>query len=948
MRTQGSSGAAGRKKLVPLATYRLQFNANFRFGQACEISSYLAELGISDIYASPLFQAGLQSTHGYDVCCYDQISPALGGREGFEQLSRVLRDRRLGLLLDMVPNHMGNDQTNRWWLDVLENGRSSPHALWFDINWESSVPGLRGKVLLPILEAPYWAVLESGKLKVMLDGPHLAIAYYDRKFPASARSYLEILRRVADALPDSELAHKTRALLADARHLESSTPHDKNRFKGLKAAFAKLHAGPDIWRATLQNVLDELNGHPGQPRSFDGLNSLLDDQHYRFAFWRIGPEIINYRRFFDVTELVSMRVECKEVFEASHRLAGDLIRDGIVTGLRIDHPDGLWNPKEYCERLQATFGGNSRLFVVVEKILTEDELLPADWPVDGTTGYDFLNWLNGLFVNRDAEGEFSRIYSSFTGENPSFETAVYAGKEKVLHSSFTSETTYLGELLEKLAAASRYSRDLTSAALLSAVAEMLVAFPVYRTYVTPDCSHVSATDRSHVETALEKASKRKPSLSAACEFIRDLLTLRFPSDYGAAAKRRAFEFVMRFQQLSGPVMAKGLEDTALYSFNRLVSLNEVGGDPAQFGVTIEKLHEHNIQKMERWPHSLLATATHDTKRGEDVRARINVLSEIPQEWRHALQRWAGLNAVCKTVVDGRPAPLANDEYLLYQTLLGAWPEGAQSEAGLAAFRERVSAYMVKAAKEAKAQTSWTEPNAEYEEALKRFVEELLREPQSPFILDFVQLQRKVAWFGLLNSLSQVLLKFTCPGIPDLYQGTELWDFSLVDPDNRRPVDYALRTEMLHAIRHQLRSAPAGALASELLRDWPSGAIKLFLIMRLLAFRHANRELFEEGAYVPLSASGPQCGHVCAFARTGEERQAIVIAPRLMATLLSGQLKLPVGNETWSDTMLTVRSVSPAKQLQNVLTDESVQVSEEGRLRVGDVLKTLPVALLATS
>jgi (1->4)-alpha-D-glucan 1-alpha-D-glucosylmutase len=782
-------------KRVPIATYRLQFNRDFTFGQAREILDYLKDLGISDCYASPLFRAGAQSTHGYDICCFEELNPTLGGLDGFKQFAAAARERGLGLLLDMVPNHMGCALTNQWWLDVLKHGPQSKYAQFFDIDWNPPTPGLQNKVLLPVLEDHYWKVLESGKLRVAEDNGELVIAYHDHKFPIAPES---------------------------------------------KASLKHLH-------------------------------KLLEEQHYRLAHWRIGPHEINYRRFFDITELVSLRMERSEVFEATHRLPFELVEQGLVTGLRIDHPDGLWDPIEYFQRLQQ----RGPIYVVAEKILTGDEPLPDDWPVDGTTGYDFLNRLNGIFVDQRNEAAMTKIYQELTGCNDEFHSGAYASKKKVLAASFQSEINALAHRLKALP----QGRDFTLPDLRAAIAEMAAAFPVYRTYATESAD----PDPRYVPAA---ATER------AVQFVRDVLLLKIPER----------DWVMRFQQLTGPVMAKGLEDTAFYNYNRLLSLNEVGGSPEIFGASVEEFHRYNIGKQKRWPHSLLATATHDTKRGEDLRARLNVLSEMPHEWREVVSRWT----------QRVPIPSANDQYLLYQTLVGAW-DGDNKQ-----FADRICAFMTKAMREAKAQTNWTDPNKEYEDGTLAFVKRLLA-PNNPWWNDFKAFHARVAFFGRYNSVCQLLLKLTCPGVPDFYQGTELWDFNLVDPDNRRPVDYKLRRELL----------------GQTARGGPQET-KMFVIWRTLQFRNSHSELFERGEYVPIRAGGDKSEHVCAFARTWSGRQVMVVAPRLVYGLTGGTLIPPIG-AVWANTTLE----ADTEALHNVFTGERLTSN-----RLADILKTFPIALLA--
>jgi (1->4)-alpha-D-glucan 1-alpha-D-glucosylmutase len=911
------------EKRIPGATYRLQFNRHFTFQQALQVVEYLRELGITDCYASPLFKAGPQSTHGYDICAFDQFNPHVGSREDFARFAQRLRELELGLLLDIVPNHMGNDLSNPWWRDVLEKGRASAYANWFDIDWQPLQSDLRNRVLLPTLEAHYAEVLEAGKLRLVYERGEFAVAYYDRKFPISPESYATILKE----LP----------LAQDAK-------------------------------AALEALVHSLNGTPGRPRSFDKLHALLQQQHYRLAFWRVGPEEINYRRFFDVTELVSLRMELPEVFRAAHQLVFQLISAGEVTGLRVDHPDGLWNPKEYFERLQAAAarpssgaaksGPHASLYIVAEKILTRDEPLPEDWPVDGTTGYDFLNHVNGLFVNPAHREAFNQLYDAFLGQpSPGLAATARASKRQILQASLISEIHGLAHRLKRLAAATRYGQDFTFHQIHAVLVELIAALPVYRTYITEQTVEVAAPEREYLLRALAAVRDANPQLDAALlEFVQRLLLLSPFPDMDETQRKRCRDFVLRWQQLSGPAMAKGLEDTAFYRFNRLVSLNEVGGDPDTFGITLDAFHRYNTSRATVWPHSLLATATHDTKRGEDTRARINVLSEMPHEWRQTVLHWREMNVDKKSVVDGQFAPRPNDEYLLYQILLGAWPVElqtleqvrSQAEDGLAAFRTRIMEYMLKAIREAKTHTTWTEPDAAYEAATHRFVEQLLAvSAPNPFLEAFLPFQRKVAFFGQWNSLSQVLLKLTSPGVPDLYQGTELWDLSLVDPDNRRPVDYALRGRMLRELKQETSAAGIHlhGLLQTLLRDAHTGRIKLYLLWRALQFRGSQAALFERGSYVPLMAAGEKRDHVCAFARVLGNQAVVALAPRLVLGLTQAVERPPLGAEVWGETTLPLPKEVPGTRFRNVLTQQTISLNADRALPLREALAHFPVALL---
>ncbi len=886
-------------KRTPCATYRLQFNRGFTLREANEILAYLSELGISDIYASPLFEAGPQSTHGYDTCSFERLNPNLGSAEDFGRLASDLKRRAMGLLLDVVPNHMSATLANPWWRDVLQEGRESIYADFFDIDWEPQNPALQNKVLLPVLEDHYGKVLESGKLRLIFEGGKFLIAYHDRNFPVSAAS-----------VPAGE---------------------------------------PDA-------LLKELNGTPGDARSFDKLDAVIERQHYRLVYWKAASEEINYRRFFDVTEMAALKMESPDVFQETHRLIFEWLKAEKITGLRIDHPDGLWDPKEYLERLQAGVaeGANTQpLYVVVEKILSGNERLATDWPADGTTGYDFLNRVNGLFVNGFNALAIHEIYRKFTGRTETFADMVFDCRRRVLEQSFASELNALTHRLRKIALGTRAGRDFTFLELRGAIVQMAANFPVYRTYVTEKTVMISEQDRAVVRKAAHYARERAGAQVdlAVFGFVERILLLDFAGTLDETAAKDARAFVMKFQQLSGPAMAKGLEDTAFYRFNQLISLNEVGGDPGKFGVTVEEFHEANAETAKSWPHTMLASATHDTKRGEDARARIDVLSEMPVEWHNALASWSRLNREKKITVGNGIAADANVEYLLYQTLIGAWQADSVDLASWKPFRERIMAFMLKAAKEAKVHTSWTEPDAAYEKAFQEFLEQVLSEDSNKaFINEIGRFARKVAFFGRFNSLSQTLLKMTAPGVPDFYQGCELWDLNLVDPDNRRPVDYTLRQNLLTDVKKsaELPLEMMREFLASLLREERPGMMKLFLIWRVLNYRRALRELFDDGEYVPLTAEGEKQKHVCAFARQTKDHQVIVVVPRLVLSLTHGKEAPPMGSELWNDTVVSVPSARVGEVYRNVLTRETVSVIQpQGKPALGlaEILSSFPVALL---
>jgi (1->4)-alpha-D-glucan 1-alpha-D-glucosylmutase len=950
---------------VPHATYRLQLGRDLTFDDAAALLPYLEALGISDGYTSPFFETASDASHGYDVSDHDTIRGELGGEAAFRRFAAALGERGLGLLVDVVPNHMGiAGNRNARWFDVLENGPASASAHYFDIDWAPVKDELAGKVLLPILGDQYGVVLESGQLRLELVEGRFRVRYHDTLLPVAPRSYGRILGHgIADLQGRLGAGHpdlvELKAVIAWFATIPPRTDPDRvaARQREIESGAAKLQAllaRAALVREFVEQNLRVFNGTPGEPHSFDLLDELLADQAYRIACWRVAGEEINYRRFFDINELAAIRVEDAEVFAATHRLVFRLVGEGVVTGLRIDHPDGLYAPAEYFQRLQR--GGGGDVYVVAEKILAPGEPLPEDWATAGTTGYEFLNTLNGIFVDRAQARATEDLYARLIRIRPPFAEVVHECKRLVMETSMASELNMLGHRLNRISEKHRASRDFTLGSLTTALREIIAAFPVYRTYVgddrqqhSPDrrapeasagapTAKITDRDRDYIARAVAQARRRTPTMSdAVYDWIQDVLTLRVPD--GATDEDRAerLDFVRRFQQITGPVTAKGYEDTVLYRFNRLVSLNEVGGDPGRFGTAVAEFHAENVARQQRSPHALSATSTHDTKRGEDVRARINVLSEIPGEWRARVAAWQRLNRQHRAMVDGQPTPGANTEYLIYQTLVGAWPIDAA----------RLRPYLLKAVREAKSHTSWVNPHARYEEAIDRFAEAILDPARAGrFLDDFTVFQARIAHFGALNSLGQTLVKITAPGVPDFYQGSELWDLNLVDPDNRRPVDWALRRRLLDEIAAAAGAATdRAALAHDLAKARDDGRVKLYLIREALAFRRARRALFERGDYRPVEVRGAWAEHVCAFARVAADAAALTVIPRLLAR--RGLDGLPLADAWWGDTRLALPAGVGAR-FANVLTGERVAAEPDGdglALPLGRVLAAFPVALL---
>jgi (1->4)-alpha-D-glucan 1-alpha-D-glucosylmutase len=962
-REEGEDAELVCKYRVPGATYRLQLNTEFTFKDAHDITEYLHELGITDCYVSPVFTAKPGSTHGYDICDYAELNPAIGTEEQFDQWSTLLKSLEMGLLLDFVPNHMGVDLSNRWWRDVLQNGENSRFSNWFDINWHPANERLQGKVLLPMLEESYWKMLEAGKLQIAIDDNGFTLSCNGLNFPLSPESleYLqqEILRLCREQARTTESPENLDALdelgtkLNSRNQVTTATfPQVQRQVSARQAARTGVPVSPK-----LRHALKQINGTRGIPESFDLLHAILQQQHYQLAHWRLGSEELNYRRFFDVSELVGLRVEVPEAFEAIHALVLRLVQQGKVTGLRIDHPDGLWDPKHYLKELQQAVQDNlgrpenpeDRLFVVAEKILSGDERLPEDWPVAGTTGYDFLNQLNGLFVNRSNRDAMDQLYQEFTGAACDFRALVYNSKLKILRSAMRSEFTTLSRLLQSIAAQTRYGIDLSISELKDCLSSIIAAFPVYRTYMTEQSRSPQRWERAVIDHAIETAAlfnrTRPPEIF---RFIQALLVLSPPADLDENGRYWCRQFVMKFQQLTGPIMAKGVEDTALFNFNRLISLNEVGGSPDRFGADLNSFHQQNELRAKRWPNTLLATATHDAKRGEDLRARINVLSEIPDEWREAVYKWHKLNGRLKLEVDGEPAPDPNDEYFLYQTLVGTWVDEAGEASGSEVFRERIRSYLLKAIRQAKTHTSWTEPNQAYEQATQGFVEQILTPSKAnAFLHDFKLFQRKIALFGLYNSLTQAVLKMTAPGVPDFYQGTELWDYSLGDPDSRDPVDYQARRALFSNLKQRLKESERdiSALIQSLLKNYETGEIKLYVIWRVLELRQRHQSLFERGCYVRIAAVGPKQEHICGFAREHLKDCIITITARLLLGLAGGAQRGALEAEVWKDTSFSIPNSSPGDRYKDVLTQQIMTVGPDRSLPIAEVLKCLPAAVL---
>ncbi len=1019
-------GAGRSLPPYPRATARLQLNPTFGFEAATAVVPTLAALGVSHLYLSPILMARPGSDHGYDIIDHGRINPELGGEEGFRRFSDALLIEGLGLIMDFVPNHMGiGVSENRWWRDVLEWGQESPHADWFDIDWEPAEPSLYGKILLPVLGDHYGAILERGELTLRFDAGAggFIVRYYEHAFPIRPHDYGEILRRgmSVERAEDGVLAlvvataDSLRATLGAAPPAGAMADRHKTGAV-LKRRLAELMATSAEARAVVAAAEAAFAGEPGRAASFDDLDSLIERQSYRPAFWRVAAHEINYRRFFEINDLAALRMEHNALFDTAHRLLFDLVAEGRVQGIRLDHVDGLWDPDMYFRRLQAEargalsrgietgavqpypgaeagiplgtspFGPDQAMHVVVEKILAPHERLRESWPVAGSTGYEFMNQVLGLFVDPAGEQTLDREYARVAGPIQPFPDAVRAAKRQVMEESLASEIGVMANRLNRLAKRSRITKDYSRMALRAALINVIAHFPVYRTYVSPfalsdwpgsaevtpadgaPAARIDDQDRRDLQWAIGRARKaaRTPDVSIY-DFLHDVFTADLALADGGHPPDEVLDVAMRVQQLTSPVMAKAMEDTAFYRFVRLAALNEVGGEPDRFGVSAAAFHHANQARLENWPFSLVTTATHDHKRGEDARARLAVISECPDTWARRVRRWQDLNQRRVSALStARRGPSANDEYLFYQTVLASWPldmpapaaedTGPPDDTALGAYADRIVAYMLKAAREAKLDTAWTARDADYEAALEGFVRAVLSPSLgAAFIQDMAALAGHLAPTGAVNSLAQTTLKLTVPGVPDLYQGTDLWDFSLVDPDNRRPVDFARRARSLADSR-----APA-----DLMEDWRDGRVKQAIIASLLNLRGRHPALFAHGAYVPLDSAGAQAHSVLAFARVAPEsapkgerdtgsgrpsapRALAVVVPRLVWPLMENADQPLPPPARWRDTTVAPPAEAgwadaPAR---DVLTGRPLSRGPDGAWSVAALLDRLPVAVVA--
>jgi (1->4)-alpha-D-glucan 1-alpha-D-glucosylmutase len=925
---------------IPTATYRIQFHSGFKFEAAQNIIAYLSELGISDLYASPIFKARAGSTHGYDVVDPTQLNPELGN---FEPLVKEIKNHEMGWVQDIVPNHMAYDSENHWLMDVLENGSESEAFDYFDIEWDQAYDDIKGRILTPMLGNFYGECLENGEIQLQYDEAGLSVNYYSLKLPVRIESYAKFITQ--------NLGHLGRALgrrhpdfikLLGILYLMKSAPGEtKGKERYDQIAFVKgllweLYThNPEVKEFVDSNV-EFFNGEKGNPESFNLLDNLLKEQFYRLSFWKVGAEEINYRRFFTVNELISVKVQEIKVFHKTHAFINQLVEEGIITGLRIDHIDGLYDPTEYLKRLRDKAGD---VYLTVEKILELGEKLPETWQVQGTSGYDFLNYVNGIFCRCESEKSFTDIYTKFTRVESNYEQLSIEKKQLILEKNLAGDVDNLAQILKRIAGQSRLGIDFTMNGLKRTLSEILTLFPVYRTYVNGD--GLSEEDRAYIQEVIEEARGRIPLLLNELNFIEKILLLDWEESLTEDQKALRLHFVMRLQQLSGPLMAKGIEDTLFYVFNRLVSLNEVGGNPGKFGITLADFHNFNQEQSKAWAYKMNATATHDTKRGEDVRARLNVLSEVPEEWEKHVKSWSEINRPQKSNVRGKEVPVPNDEYFFYQALIGTYPFDENENA---TFLERIKDYMLKSVREAKMQTAWLRPDSAYEEGFLGFVEKVLTPSESnQFLKELLPFQKRIADYGIFNSLSQTLLKYTAPGVPDTYQGTEFWDLSMVDPDNRRPVDYEQRISVLKDIKQKSQTDNL-KLIDELMSSKKDGKIKLFITHKVLQARKEQLEVFQKGEYLPLEVVGKFKDHIVAFARSFENTTVIAIAPRFLTSLIAPD-ENPLGEKVWADTQLQLPQ-GFSSSWQDIFTGQTL--TGNGTIAIAQVLQHFPVALLLNS
>ncbi len=965
---------------TPLATYRLQLNKDFTFNDARNIVPYLKELGISHCYASPILKAREGSAHGYDIIDHSELNPEIGSLSDFYDFINTLHYHDMGLIIDIVPNHMGLGKENRWWMDVLENGQASNYALFFDIDWEPVKKELKGKVLVPVLGDHYGNILKSGQLKLDFEYEtgKLKLNYWEHEFPINPSSYPIFLEHRSEVL-ESRLGGNNPDLLEylsiinefkKIPGINETSPEkiaERNREKTIASGrLSALCLRNFVIAGFIQENIIDFECKPNDPVSQNRIHTLLEEQAYRLSYWRVSIDVINYRRFFDINDLIGLRTENPLVFNSTHSLILDLIEQDKIDGLRIDHPDGLLNPTEYFMTLQEEAGkrlginfdaseeellGSDKLpiYVIAEKILAPFEQIPQNWAISGTVGYEFLNQLCNLFVDQNNHNKFIKIYQRFVGKAINFQELVIECKKLIMRTSLTGELSTLSNHLNRISEKYYSTRDYTLNSLRDALSEIIACFPVYRTYVTEEDTENKAIH--YIKWAIGLAKKRTMHTDPSIfDFIEKILLAEL-EDKDSPEYADTLNFAMRFQQYTAPLMAKGLEDTSFYRFNNLIALNEVGGEPSHFGISINEFHNDNIKRLETMPQSLNTTSTHDTKRSEDVRARICVLSEIPEIWQEKVNNFSRLNKSRKAKIENYLAPDRNDEYLFYQTLLGIWPYQTPNDEEKEELTQRLETYMTKAIREAKVHTSWVNINDQYEEAICSFIRKTLSSPDNhPFWKEFMPFQKKVAHAGFLNSLFQLALKLTSPGVPDIYQGNELLVFNLVDPDNRRPLNFNYSRQMFEEIKPFIYSDKKenSDWQKELL-PLDSGKMKLYLTATILNFRQKNQNIFRKGNYIPLEVSGAKEENIIAFARQFEDEEIIVIVPRFIYNMISEEIPFPAGNEIWGGNKIKISNLNKNCSWKDILTQQEFIFSEtllpDAEIDLGEILNTLPIAIL---
>jgi len=924
---------------IPLSTYRIQFNPNFTFEDAKQIIPYLKSLGLSTVYASPILKARNNSPHGYDVVDPQILNPQLGTQGHFEDLIMEIKKNHLCWVQDIVPNHMAFDSENHWLMDIMENGKQSRYFHYFDMEWTYSYESLKGKLLAPFLGSFYAKALENQELILNYHQNGFFIKYYSHKLPLKIETYEYILTQ--DIAPYKQKLQenskdwiKLFGIIDSLKSLKNAEHINRrsDQVKFIKDLLWDLYHQNEEIKNYIDKNVKYFNGVKGDEESFTPLDRLLSQQFFRLAFWKVGTEEINYRRFFNINELIALKQEHDEVFDHVHKFIFQLLDEEKISGLRIDHIDGLFNPNDYLNKLRER---SHKAFIIVEKILESKEMLPLKWPVQGTTGYDFLNYVNGVFCCHQNAKKFNKIYTKFSGNKVPYKDLVISKKRLIIGKHMASDIDNLAHLLKRISSKDRHGSDITLYGLKRALVEVLAFFPVYRTYIFHDS--LNPQDKKYILEAINQSRENSPALLHELNFIQDFLLLNFKDYFSEEEKHKWVYFVMRFQQFTGSLMAKGFEDTTLYIYNRLISLNDVGSNPSTFGITLEQFHQHNSVKQKQWINSMNTTSTHDTKRGEDVRARINVLSEIPEVWKNQVDHWKQLNKSKKKKVQGHRYPDKNDEYFLYQTLVGSYPFKREEHPQ---YVERIKNYIIKSVREAKVYTGWLQPDQAYEESFLFFIDELLKEDASnEFLNHFFSFAKQIFHYGILNSLSQTLIKITSVGFPDFYQGAELWDLNLVDPDNRRPVDFSVRKEALKDILDHANDLTA--LIPDLISKKEEGHIKLFLIYKALNTINRYPDIFQKGEYVPVKSQGCHKDNLIAYIRKFNNQMALIVVPRFFTQILKNE-EMPVGPDIWKDTQIIIPDHCFGTW-KDVFT--GCAIKHQKHINISDILQLFPVSFL---